>query len=63
MSKKATVTIVLEYDVDGLRFMLGEDIAEEQFPSEAMEQAYRDLRNYLMSEPIENFATIKIEDN
>lgn len=63
MSKKAIVTIVLEYTDSQLMFMNDRDFPPEDFLGEVEEQAYQDLRNYLMSEPIRDFATIEIEDN
>lgn len=63
MNRKATVTIVLEYSASELRVMRDEDFPDEEFGNVVEEQVYEDLRTYLLSEPIHNFATIEIEDN
>ena len=62
MGKKATVTITLNYDSEMLGILHGRVISDSEFELEIEDMVYDDLRNYLMGEPIRNFATIEIED-
>lgn len=57
----ARITIVLEYTRSELEFILGTDILKGDFREVVIEQAEEDIRNYLWSEPLQNWATIEIE--
>jgi hypothetical protein len=61
-NKKATVTITLEYDLESLRFMLGEDFPESEFAERVEEQVYADVFEYIRSTPLEHWADFSVEE-
>jgi len=60
-NKKATVSITLEYDLESLRFISGEEFPEEEFGERVKEYAEADLLNYLRSNDLEDWAEITID--
>jgi hypothetical protein len=62
MNKKATITIVLEYDLESLRFMTGREIPEEDFAEEVEEYAFHDLQDLLRSNPVFDFSGVEFTD-
>jgi hypothetical protein len=61
-NKKATVTITLEYDLESLRFILGEDFPESEFTERVEEQVSTDLLDYIRSHALDDWADLKIEE-
>lgn len=53
MSKKINIKFELNYDLDDLRFMVGEDFPEEEFRERVIEQAFHDIEEMQRSEPID----------
>ena len=62
MNKTATVIIELNYDLEGLRFMTGEDISEEDFEKVVQEYALHDLTALMQTDNIDTWSVIEIED-
>jgi hypothetical protein len=62
MSKAVKFIIELDYDIDSLRFMTGEDITEESFMEVAEEYAVYDLTDLMRSNAISDFAVVKEYD-
>lgn len=62
MNKKAKITIVLEYDLESLRFMTGREIAEEDFAEEVEEYAFHDLMDLLRSNGVFDFSEVEFTD-
>ena len=58
MSKNIKITIELNYNLDDLRFMVGEDFPEEQFRERAIEYADADLLTYLREYDFEDWAVV-----
>jgi hypothetical protein len=64
MSKKARITIVLDYDLETLSYMLGRNIPEEEFEDEVWEYSFHDLQELLRTEDVSVWATMEmIGDN
>lgn len=64
MSKKALVTITLTYDTEGLSFSQGKYIPDNEFEEEEVKDAVlADLRNYMLSDPVEYWAEIVVEND
>ena len=59
MSKKINIKFELNYDLDDLRFMVGEDFPEEQFRERVIEQAFHDIEEMQRSEPIDVWADVE----
>lgn len=59
MSKKINIKFELNYDLDDLRFMVGEDFPEEQFRERVIEQAFHDIEEMQRSEPIDVWADLE----
>ena len=62
MNKKAKITIVLEYDLESLRFMTGREIPEDDFAEEVEEYAFHDLQDLLRSNGVFDFSEVEITD-
>ena len=62
MSKKAKITIVLDYDIEALSAMLGREVAEEDFPDEVGEYAFHDLQDLLRTNSVYEFAEVVFTD-
>jgi hypothetical protein len=60
MNKKARITIVLDYDLETLSYMLGREIAEEEFEDEVWEYAFHDLQDLLRTEDMDIWAKIEL---
>jgi hypothetical protein len=61
MSKKATILIELNYDLEDMRFMVGEEFPEEQFEMRVEEYAYHDLQDLMRSGDITDWARVSYE--
>lgn len=61
-NKKATVTITLEYDLESLRFILGEAFPESEFKERVEEQVSTDLLEYVRSHALDDWADLQIEE-
>ena len=57
-TKAVTFTIELTYDLEGLRFMTGKDITEEQFSQEAEDYASHDLAELLRANNVGSFSKV-----
>ena len=62
MNKKAKITIVLEYDLESLRFMTGREIPEDDFAEEVEEYAFHDLQDLLRSNGVFDFSEVEFTD-
>lgn len=62
MNKKAKITIVLDYDLESLRFMTGREIDEKDFAQEVEEYAFHDLMDLLRSNGVFDFAEVEFTD-
>lgn len=62
MSKSVKFIIELDYDLDSLRFMTGEDITEESFMEVAEDYAVYDLTDLMRSNAISDFARVVVND-
>ena len=62
MSKAVKFIIELDYDIDSLRFMTGEDITEESFMEVAEDYAVYDLADLMRSNAISDFARVVVND-
>ncbi len=62
MNKKAKITIVLEYDLESLRFMTGREIPEEDFAEEVEEYAFHDLMDLVRSNGVFDFSEVEFTD-
>jgi len=47
MSKSIKIVMELDYNLDDLRFMVGEDFPEEQFRERVLDYAEADIHTYL----------------
>lgn len=56
MSKSVNIKFELNYNIDDLRFMVGEDFPEEQFTERVTEQVWADFTEMFRSEPIDVWA-------
>jgi hypothetical protein len=63
MSKKARITIVLDYDLEELSAMLGRDIPEEDFENEVWEYSFHDLQELLRTEDVSVWATMEMKED
>jgi len=62
MNKKAKITIVLDYDLESLRFMTGREIPEDDFAEEVEEYAFHDLQDLLRSNGVFDFSEVEFSD-
>ena len=62
MSKSVKFIIELDYDLDSLRFMTGEDITEESFMEVAEDYAVYDLMDLMRSNSISDFSRVVVND-
>ena len=62
MSKSVKFIIELDYDLDSLRFMTGEDITEESFMEVAEDYAVYDLMDLMRSNSISDFSKVVVND-
>jgi hypothetical protein len=58
MSKKINIKFELNYDLEDLRFMVGEDFPEEQFRERVIEYAFHDLHEMLRSDSVDAWADV-----
>jgi hypothetical protein len=56
MSKKINIKFELNYDLEDLRFMVGEDFPEEQFAERVSEQVWADFTEMYRSDSIDTWA-------
>jgi hypothetical protein len=59
MSKKINIKFELNYDLNDLRFMVGEDFPEEQFRERVIEYAFHDLHDMLRSDSVDAWADVE----
>jgi hypothetical protein len=59
---KAKITIVLEYDLEHLRFMRGEDFPESEFMERVEEAVCDDLRDIMRTTSLEHWAEIEVTE-
>lgn len=59
MSKKINIKFELNYDLEDLRFMVGEDFPEEQFRERVIEYAFHDLHEMLRSDSVDVWADVE----
>jgi hypothetical protein len=57
---KAKITIVLEYDLEHLRFMRGVDFPESEFMEQVEESVYVDLIDMMRTTNLEHWAEIEV---
>ena len=62
MNKSVKFIIELDYDLDSLRFMTGEDITEESFMEVAEDYAVYDLMDLMRSNSISDFSRVVVTD-
>jgi hypothetical protein len=62
MSKTININFELNYNIDDLRFMVGEDFPEEQFRERVLEQAFHDMHDMLRSDGIDAWADVNEVD-
>ncbi len=59
MSKSISINIELNYNLEDLRFMVGEDFPEEQFKERVYEQSEVDIIDYIRNYHIEEWCEVK----
>jgi hypothetical protein len=59
MSKKINIKFELNYDLEDLRFMVGEDFPEEQFMERVTEQVWHDFTEMYRSDGIDAWADVE----
>jgi hypothetical protein len=59
---KAKITIVLDYDLEDLRFMVGEDFSATEFRGYVIDQAENDLLEYIRSNDLTDYAKLEITE-
>jgi len=59
MSKSIKITMELNYNLEDLRFMVGEDFPESEFRERAMDYATEDIHTYLRDFAVDEFCSIE----
>jgi len=59
---KAKITIVLEHDLEHLRFMRGEDFPESEFMERVEDAVCDDLRDIMRTTSLEHWAKIEVTE-
>ena len=58
MTKKINIKFELNYDLEDLRFMVGEDFPEEQFRERVVEYAFHDIHEMLRTDSVDAWGTL-----
>jgi hypothetical protein len=58
MTKKINIKFELNYDLEDLRFMVGEDFPEEQFMERVTEQVWADFVDMYRTDGIDAWAEV-----
>lgn len=58
MSKSIKIVMELNYNLDDLRFMVGEDFPEEQFRERVLDYATEDIHTYLRDFSVDEFCEV-----
>lgn len=61
-NKIAKVVIEFNYDLDSFRFMVGEEIPEEEFVQAVKDYVLEDLMDLMRTEDLAHWAEITVED-
>jgi hypothetical protein len=59
---KAKITIQLDYDLEELRFMVGEDFSPTEFRGYVIDQAQNDLWEYIRNNDLTDYAKLEITE-
>lgn len=59
---KAKITIQLDYDLEELRFMVGEDFTATEFRGYVIDQAQEDLWEYFRNNDLTDYAKLEITE-
>jgi hypothetical protein len=62
MSKSIKIVMELDYDLEELRFMVGEDFPEEQFRERVLDYATEDIHTYMRDFAIDEWCTVTEND-
>ena len=58
MSKSIKIVLELDYNLEDLRFMEGEDFPEEQFRERVLDKAVYDIHDYLRDFSVDEFCKV-----
>ena len=59
MTKKINIKFEFNYNLEDLRFMVGEDFPEEQFRERVLDYAFEDIHSLLRGDPIDAWADVE----